>query len=185
MRAPSAQRSARAAKPSLAPGTTPLRNLGRRSRDQLDLITPGAGSTACLHHGTRPPFACVLEVLGRFRPPGSRKQRKTRHFGPPGRAKCRVFSIGLRPGPGGVPGGASRRRRGPPGAARRLPEDAILIRTVKHVVSEAQVRQNVVNLRISEGVPGGASGGPNVRGTVRKVPRPPYFGGCLYNVVTP
>ena len=86
---------------------------------------------------------------------------------------------------GGGAWGASRRRRGPPGAARRLPEEAILIRTVKHVVSEAQVRQSVVNLRISEGVPGGASGGPYVRGTVRKVPIPPYFGGCLHNVGTP
>ena len=54
--------------------------------------------------------------------------------------------------------GASRRRRGPPGATRRLLEDSILIRTVKYVVSEAQVRQNVVNLRISEGVPGGPPG---------------------------
>ena len=33
-----------------------------------------------------------------------------------------------------------------------------MIRTVKHVVSEAQVRLNVVNLRISEGVPGGPPG---------------------------
>ena len=33
-----------------------------------------------------------------------------------------------------------------------------MIRTVKHVVSEAQVRQSVVNLRISEGVPGGPPG---------------------------
>ena len=61
---------------------------------------------------------------------------------------------------GGAARGASRRRRGPPGAARRLPEDSILIRTVKHVVSEAQVRQNVVNLHISQGVPRGAPEGP-------------------------
>ena len=33
-----------------------------------------------------------------------------------------------------------------------------MIRTVKHVVSEAQVRQSVVNLRISEGGPGGPPG---------------------------
>ena len=33
-----------------------------------------------------------------------------------------------------------------------------MIRTVKHMVSEAQVRQNVVNLRISGGVPGGFPG---------------------------
>ena len=33
-----------------------------------------------------------------------------------------------------------------------------MIRTVKHVVSEAQVRLNGVNLRISEGVPGGPPG---------------------------
>ena len=61
---------------------------------------------------------------------------------------------------GGGARGASRRRRGPPGAARRLPEEAILIRTVKHVASEAQVRQNIVNLRISEGAPGGPPEGP-------------------------
>ena len=60
---------------------------------------------------------------------------------------------------GGCPW-AFRRRRGPPRAARELPEDAILIFTVKHVVSEAQVRQNIVNLRISEGVPRGAPEGP-------------------------
>ena len=61
---------------------------------------------------------------------------------------------------GGGARGASRRRRGAPGAARKLPEDAILIWTVKHAVSEAQVRQNIVNLRISEGVPGGTPEDP-------------------------
>ena len=61
---------------------------------------------------------------------------------------------------GGGARGASRRRRGSPGVARRLPEDPILIRTVKRVVSEAQVRQNVVNLHISQGGPKGATEGP-------------------------
>ena len=126
----------------------------------LDLITSGVLLTAWLPHAPGRLFRCFLEGLGRFRPPGSRKQRKTRHSGPPGRAKCRVFSIGLRPGPGWCARGASRRRRGPPGAARRLPEDSILIRTVKHVASEAQVRQNIVNLRISERIPGGPPEGP-------------------------
>ena len=50
--------------------------------------------------------------------------------------------------------------QGVPGVALRLPEDPVLIRTVKRVVSEAQVRQNIVNLRISEGAPGGAPEGP-------------------------
>jgi len=71
---------------------------------------------------------------------------------------CFIGPIATRAG--GVARGPSRGCRGPPGAARRLPEDSILIRTVKHVVSEAQVRQNIVNLRISEGVPGGPPEGP-------------------------
>ena len=70
-------------------------------------------------------------------------------------ARSAVFSRSdCDPGRGGCPGGLQEA----PGAARRLPEDSILIRTVKHVVSEAQVRQNIVNLRISEGVPGGPPG---------------------------
>ena len=76
-------------------------------------------------------------------------------------AQGAVFSrSNCEPGRGGGARGASRRRRGPPGAARRLPEEAILIRTVKHVVSEDQVRLNIVNLRISQGVPGGPPEGP-------------------------
>ena len=58
---------------------------------------------------------------------------------------------------GGCPGGLQE-APGPPGTARRLPEEAILIRTVKHVASEVQVRQNIVKLRISEGVPEGPPG---------------------------
>ena len=61
---------------------------------------------------------------------------------------------------GGGARGASRRRRGSPGGARRLREGPILIRAVKYVVSEAQVRQNIVNLHISQGVPRGAPEGP-------------------------
>ena len=33
-----------------------------------------------------------------------------------------------------------------------------MIRTVKHLASEVQVRQNIVKLRISDGVPGGPPG---------------------------
>ena len=61
---------------------------------------------------------------------------------------------------GGGARGASRRRRGSPGVARRLLEGSIMIRTVKYVVSEAQVRKNIVNLHISQGVPRGAPVGP-------------------------
>ena len=60
---------------------------------------------------------------------------------------------------GGARGGLQE-APGSPEVARRLPEGPILIRTVKYVVSEAQVRQNVVNLRISEGVPGGTPEDP-------------------------
>ena len=60
----------------------------------------------------------------------------------------------------GVARGPSRGYRGSPGVARRLPEDPILIRTVKRVASEVQVRQNIVNLHISQGVPKGAPEGP-------------------------
>ena len=128
--------------------------------DRLDLITSGAVYTTWLRHGQGRPFASFLEGLGRFCTSGTRERRKTRHFAAPGRAKCRVFSIGLRPGPGGGAWGASRRRRGPPGAARRLLEDSILIRTVKRVVSEAQVRQHIANLRISQEGPGEPPEGP-------------------------
>ncbi len=52
--------------------------------------------------------------------------------------------------------GTSRRRRGSSGVARRLLEGSLLIRPAKYGVSEAQVRQNIVNLYISQGVPRGA-----------------------------
>ena len=61
---------------------------------------------------------------------------------------------------GGGARGASRRRRGSPGVGRRLLEGSILIRPLKCVVSEPQVRQNIVNLHISQGVPRGAPEGP-------------------------
>ena len=48
--------------------------------------------------------------------PGLLGGRKTRASGHPGRPKCRVFSVGLRPGPGGVPGG-------PPGGAPARPRN--------------------------------------------------------------
>ena len=56
---------------------------------------------------------------------------------------------------GGGARGTSRRRRGSPGVARRLLGGPILARVVKYVVSEARVRQSVVNLHISQGVPRG------------------------------
>ena len=78
----------------------------------------------------------------------------------PGAPNAVFYRSDCDPGRGGGARGVSRRRRGPPGTARRLPEDAILIRTLKYVVSEAQVRQNIVNLHISQGVPKGAPEGP-------------------------
>ena len=51
-------------RPGLAPYETPLRNLGRRTKGQLDLITPGTGWATCLHHGSRRVFAGVIEDSG-------------------------------------------------------------------------------------------------------------------------
>ena len=66
----------------------------------------------------------------------------------------------IAPRAGGGARGASRRRRVSPGVARRLLEGSLLIRPVKYVVSEAHVRQNIVNLHISQGVPRGVPDGP-------------------------
>ena len=68
-----------------------------------------------------------------------------------GKAKPHVAKITCFLGPlatraGGGARGASRRRRGSPGVARRLLEGPILIRAVKYVVTEDQVRRNVVNM---------------------------------------
>ena len=87
--------------------------------------------------------------------------------------KSRVFSGRLQPGPGGGARGVSRRRRGSPGVARRLRGGPVLIRAVKYVVSAAWVRQSVVNLHISQGGPGGVSGGPDVSVPVGKPTSPP------------
>ena len=64
----------------------------------------------------------------------------------------------IAPRAGGGARGASRRRRGSPGVARRLLEGSILIRAVKYVVTEDRVRRNVVNMHISQGGPRGAPG---------------------------
>ena len=65
----------------------------------------------------------------------------------------------IAPRAGGGARGASRRRRWAPGGGRRLLEGSIMIRTVQRVVSEAQVRQNIVNLHISQGGPTGVPDG--------------------------
>ena len=72
------------------------------------------------------------------------------------KATCFVGPFATRAGGGAR--GASRRRRGSPGVARRLLGGSILIRVVKCVVSEARVRQSVVNMHISQGAPRGAPG---------------------------
>ena len=69
------------------------------------------------------------------------------------KVKCFLGPLAIRAGGGAR--GASRRRRGSPGVARRLLGGSILIRTVKCVVSAARVRQSVVNLHISQGAPRG------------------------------
>ena len=49
--------------------------------------------------------------------PGLLGCRKTRASGHPGRPKCRVFSVGLQPGPGGCPGDLQEAPRPGPGIA--------------------------------------------------------------------
>ena len=66
----------------------------------------------------------------------------------------------IAPRAGGGARVTSRRRRESSGVARRLLEGSLLIRPVKYVVSEAQVRQNVVNLHISQGGPRGTPEDP-------------------------
>ena len=101
-------------------------------------------------------FYGALGPFGTF-PPESDKN--TRVWAPQGHeVSCFIGPIATRAG--GVARGPSRGYRGSPGVARRLPEDPVLIRTVKRVVSEAQVRQNIVNLHISQGAPKGAPEGP-------------------------
>ena len=92
----------------------------------------------------------IVTPLGRIHNP----IRKTKpHVA---KATCFVGPFATRAGGGAR--GASRRRRGSPGVARRLLGGPVLIRTVKYVVSAAWVRQSVVNLHISQGGPVGAPG---------------------------
>ena len=101
-------------------------------------------------------FYAALGPFGTF-PPESGKN--TRVWAPQGHeVSCFIGPIAARAGGGAQ--GPSRGHRGSPRVARRLPEDSILIRTVKRVVSEAQVRQNIVNLHISQGAPKGVPEGP-------------------------
>ena len=105
-------------------------------------------------------FALFPRGFGPLSPSGIAKTAGNTSLWASGTCEVPCFLDRIATRAGGAARGASRRRRGPPGAARRLPEEAILIRTVKHVVSEVQVRQNIVNLRISEGGPGGPPEGP-------------------------
>ena len=99
----------------------------------------------CFHVSVATPLVRIHNTIGEVRP----------HVA---KVTCFLGRIATRAGWGAR--GASRRRRASPGVARRLPEGSVLIRTVKYVVSEAQVRQNIVNLHISQGVPRGAPEGP-------------------------
>ena len=74
------------------------------------------------------------------------------------KATCFVGPFATRAGVGAR--GASRRRRGSPGVARRLLEGSILIRAVKYVVTEDQVRRNIVNMHVSQGAPRAAPEDP-------------------------
>ena len=103
-------------------------------------------------------FSLFPRGFGPLSPSGIAKTAENTSLWASGTRKVLCFLDRTATRVGGGARGGSRRRRGAPGAARRLPEDSILIRTVKHVASEAQVRQNIVNLRISEGVPGGPPG---------------------------
>ena len=101
-------------------------------------------------------FYAALGPFGSF-PPESVKH--TVVWAPQGHEEtCFIGPIATRAG--GVARGPSRGYRGSPGVARRLPEDPVLIRTVKRVVSEAQVRQNIVDSHIRQGAPKGAPEGP-------------------------
>ena len=106
------------------------------------------------------PFSLFPRGFGPLSPSGIAKTAENTSLWASGACEVPRFLDRTATRAGGGARGASRRRRGPPGAARRLPEDLILIRTVKRVLSAAQVRQNIVKLCINQGIPRGTPEGP-------------------------